>query len=344
MKRGEITTGTLVTLGFGVIVAISGFFAKSWFTDTRVELTSIKTVQSQNTQKNSQQDTDIAVFNTKIDILDIKTTRMENKVDLLLENQGLIYKEKMPKNSGFIEPTLTEDNYLLGSSPLPQIVLQESGDWSMFAPKFEPQRKKFETYNCTSFNTLDCIQRLLKRLGIDENYSDRFTGITAGTKEGGNDPHTVAEALRKNGLIPEDLLPFSDNLKNLDEYYSFKGADEAKCRKAGLAWLDRFEFGHEYVFHPSDTNKQEKMMEALKYSPLGVSVDAWNEYEGVYIKDQGARDNHWTVCVVGFVKDKYWIIDDSYLAGGNNFKKLAWNYDFGWAKRYHISKKKTDAE
>ena len=245
-------------------------------------------------------------------------------------------------NTGFIEPILTEDNYLLGSSPLPQIILREDGNWISYAPKFEPQRKQFETFNCTGFNTIDCIQRLLQRLGIDENYSDRFLGKIAGTKEPGNDPHTVAEAIRKNGLIPEDMLPFSDNLQNVDEYYSFKGANETECRKAGLAWLDRFSFGHEYVFHPSDTNKQDKMVEALKYSPLACSVDAWNERDGIYYKDKGTKDNHWTVCVVGYIKSKYWLIDDSYLADGNNIKKLDWNYDFNFCKRYHIEVKKKE--
>ena len=235
----------------------------------------------------------------------------------------------------------------MGASPLPRIVLQESGDWSMFAPKFEPQRKQFETFNCVSFNTIDCVQRLIQRLtGNEENYSDRFLGLAAGTTYGGNDPKTVAEALRKNGLIPEDLLPFSDNLKTLEEYYSFKDSDENECRGWGRKWLKKWDFGYEFVFNSDVPDKPERMMEALKYSPLGVSVAAWNydSEKDLFVKDKTERSNHWTVCVIGYKENEYWLIDDSYLEGESNLKKLSWNYSFDYAMRYFLKKKETDQE
>ncbi|MCF7836024.1 MAG: hypothetical protein K9M15_02790 [Candidatus Marinimicrobia bacterium] len=244
---------------------------------------------------------------------------------------------KNKKQYGFIEPVIEEDHFILGAdNSLPRYVINPSGDWSEYVT-FEPQRKQFETYNCTAFGTIKCVQILLNKLGEDSNFSDRFLGVCAGTKAGGNDPHTVAQAIRHNGLIPETMLPFSSDLQTIDEYYSFKGADENKCRKEGLKWLDRYSFGHEWVFN-GKTDKA-KMIDSLRYSPLGVSVCAWRKQGDLYVKWKNETDNHWTVAVVGYEKDKYWLIADSYLDDGEPIKKLAWDYPFQYCKRYNISKK-----
>lgn len=241
----------------------------------------------------------------------------------------------MNKNTGFVKPKIRKDHYVLGGGMLPEEILQPDGNWSNFLPDFEPQNKKFETYNCTGFNTLNAIETILRRLGIEENYSDRWLGIIAGTKYPGNDPHIVAEAIRKYGLIPESMLPFTEDLESIDEYYSFKGGDREACYKAGQEWLERFDFGHEWVFN-GGKDKQEKMIEALKCSPLGVSVYAWKKRNGLYIKPKGGEDNHWTLNIVGVKEKEYWLIDDSYLDDGNSLKYLDWNYDFGFCKRYSI--------
>ena len=98
-------------------------------------------------------------------------------------------------------------------------------------------------------------------------------------------------------------------------------------------WLTEYTFMHEWVFK-GGSDKQERMMEALKYSPLGVSVVGWRQKDGLYVKYPGERDQHWTD-VVGYEKDKHWIIYDSYPPF---IKHLAWDYDFGFAKRYHVER------
>lgn len=244
----------------------------------------------------------------------------------------------MKNNYGFIAPKIYEDHFILGASnSLQTDIINPSGDWSEYVT-FEPQRKQFETYNCTAFGTIKCIEILLKRMGIDSNDSERFTGIMAGTKSGGNDPHTVAQAIRHNGLIKEELLPFSSDLQDINEYYSFNGADEAKCKAEGLKWLDKYSFGHEWCFK-GKTDKA-KMMDSLRMSPLGVSVCAWRKQGDLYVKGKNERDNHWTVAVVGYEKDKYWLIADSYLDDGEPIKKLAWDYNFSYCKRYSINRTK----
>lgn len=241
---------------------------------------------------------------------------------------------------GFIAPVITEDNYVLGAGMVPKVVIKPDGDWTNIPDK-EDQNKKFETYNCTSFNTLNRIEQLEYLLtGKWPNYSDRFVGIIAGTKPPGNDPHTVAEAIRKYGLVPEEMLPFSDDLENVDEYYSFKGGDEVACYKAGQEWLKKWEFMHEYVFTHT-TPKEEipkRILESLKYSPLGISVTAWEMADLIYI-DGGLPNNHWTGLVKG-VPNVKWIANDSY---DPYLKDLDWNYKFSFCKRYFLKIRTTPA-
>ncbi len=238
----------------------------------------------------------------------------------------------MKKNLGYIAPVPDPKLYLAGvNSKLPKVVLQPDRDWSKSAPKFEPQCQKFETYNCASFNTLNPIETIFKRLGIDDNYSDRWVGIIAGTDpaRGGNSPVTVAEAIRKNGLIPESMLPWGDYLENVGEYYSFKGADEVACRKAGQEWLDTWEFGYEVV--PLDANS---IKEALLYSPLGVAVNAWRKEGDLYSSTVGEGSNHWTMII-----RPQWLIEDSYIDDGTPLKNLTPDYPFGFILRYHLALK-----
>lgn len=234
---------------------------------------------------------------------------------------------------GFIAPKIEKENYIFGDANVPQVVLQENSDWTDFLPEKEKQSINFETFNCVSFGTLSAIEAIIFRLYKEKvNYSDRFVGIMAGTKEGGNDPHTVAEAIRKYGLIPEKMLPFSDDLKNISEYYSFKGADKEKCLQAGQSWLAKYDFKHEYVFSPSEPieEKIKKIILTLKFSILGVSVDAWNMDErGVYIKI--GQENHWTLA---YNQKQFTGVFDTY----EPFLKQA-EQNFSYVKRFYIKKK-----
>lgn len=245
----------------------------------------------------------------------------------------------MKAYTGFIAPIDDGTHWKLGVSGLPYVTLQSDGDWTADLTIGEYQNKRgIETYNCVGFNTLKCIQELIwKQYGIKVNFSDRWVGIIAGTsaEKGGNDPHTVAEAIRKNGLIPEEMLPFSDDLKDAQEYYSFKGADEKACREEGKKWLETYGFGHEDVFTPSQP-KDEKinnMMVALKSSPLGISVYAWTTNDkGIYISI--GQPNHWTS--VRNQKDITGVFD-SY----DPFLKSV-DQDYLYCKRYSITKKKVE--
>lgn len=243
--------------------------------------------------------------------------------------------------TGYIPATIQADHYILGGTGdniVPKVVLSPTGQWT--PPPFEAQsRNGIETNSCTGYGLLNCVEILGKQQGFDFNLSERFMALIAGTdpRKGGNDPHTVAEALRHYGAIAEADLPFDDTIKTPEEFYSFKGNDEKTCRDTGEQFTEAWDFMHTWVYSGFVGNKQELMMEALKYSPLGVAGPAWfyNPDTGLFYSPQGQGANHWFT-IIGYVEGKYWIIDDSYLYGGEPLKHLEWDFDFACAKRYHF--------
>lgn len=237
-------------------------------------------------------------------------------------------------NYGFIKPKIDSTHYVLGGSPVPMKVIQEDGNWETAMVQKDIQRLSFDTYNCTSFGTLKQIQTYLSCVfGDYTNYSDRWVGIIAGTKPPGNDPQKVYEAIRKYGLIPEEMLPFSEDLTSVEEYYSFKGADKEACYAEGLKWLEKYTLLHEWVFSPDQPldEKINNMKVALKYSPLCLAVYAWAQDEkGVYIRL--GDDTHWTFM---YSYDDLERIMDSYeplLKGADQ--------EIFYCKRIHIEIKK----
>ena len=92
----------------------------------------------------------------------------------------------------------------------------------------------------------------------------------------------------------------------------------------------RYTFGYEKVSgHP------EVIKEALKSSPLGVAVYAWQEEGDYYVRPEGYPDVHYCV-LYGYEDGKFWKIFDSYEG---NLKKLVWDFKFNIVNRYYIEKK-----
>lgn len=244
-----------------------------------------------------------------------------------------------PKNYGYIPDKIEDHHYLFGSGQLGGQILQLTGQWDAFLPADEFQyRNGLETYNCTGFGTNHATATLFKRLfSNDFNKSERFIGIVAGTSGSGNSPHTVAEAIRINGFIEEFSLPFSPDIQTLEEYYAPKPPTPSLTQE-GLQWLQQYTFGHDWVFsdNTDPARNRELMKKALQYSPLGVSVFAWQQNsDGLYVSQD--YQNHW-VTLYGYEDGKYWKIFDSY---DSTHKQLVWEFNFGVAKRYVVQKKTT---
>jgi len=91
---------------------------------------------------------------------------------------------------GFIPDVIYPEDYVFGSGQLRSEMLQPGGQWDEYLPSDELQKRNgLETMNCTVYGTLNCLEILLKRkYGIDENFSERYVGIAAGTTTAGNSP------------------------------------------------------------------------------------------------------------------------------------------------------------
>src|SRR3990167_2145732 len=233
----------------------------------------------------------------------------------------------MLKNYGLKIDEIKAEDYIFGSSPLPFEILEESGDWTNSLPSKEAQNLNgIEPYACVAFTVLNCIEILIKRKYVEEvNYSDRFLAAVSGTKEGGNSAQIVCEFLRKVGVVPEELWPFGKDIDTFDKFYS---PIPPKLYELAKEFNEKWEFKHEFV--PSDNKK---IKEALKCSPLAISVVAWFENGGVYFQPTGLKDNHLTML---FKIDKYKTVFDSYDPFIKNYEL---NTTHLVIKRFWIKKK-----
>ena len=241
------------------------------------------------------------------------------------------------KNYGYILDKIKPEDYIYGSLNFSADLLQPDGQWDLFLPESEIQRtENYDTYNCTGFGTLNCLEFLFKRLfGETRNWSERYVGIAAGTDPalGGNSPHKVIETIRKDcGLLDDYVLPM-DKANTIEEYYS-PDPIPWLMKMNGRKFIDEYEIKHDWIFGQFRIhNKKEVMKDALRFSPLGMAVYAWAK-DGLYIRPEGKEDNHWVV-IYGFEEGKYWKCFDSY---DNTIKFLDWEYEFFAGKRYRIAK------
>ena len=161
-------------------------------------------------------------------------------------------------------------------------------------------------------------------LKSDVDWSERYVSTLAGTTRNGNSPHKVAETIRKYGLVPEELMPFSAEVDTWEEFYDMEMARGLKAR--GRKW--GYEFQHAWLGDGS-------VSAALKVSPVGVAVWAWayDASRNRYVTPEGVDTvNHWCL-VVGETEDS-WVILDSYEPF---IKYLDKDFRFKMAKIYRIT-------
>lgn len=234
------------------------------------------------------------------------------------------------KNYGFVAPEeITSDQYVLGGlSKLPKTILKPDGDWSAFYPRYEPQfNEHFDSYGCTVWGTENAIETLIKFLVNEErNYSERYIYNIAEVVPPGADPHYIAETIREYGLVPDDALPMTPSY---EEFTQPKPMDP-KLIALGRSW--EYSLGHEWVWKTNQSKdaRLAKIKEALQYSPLGVSVTAWQKEGDMYV-DGGMPNTHW--CVLGAVRENGYEIFDSY---DQSVKILSFDHNIQFCKRYAL--------
>ena len=132
-----------------------------------------------------------------------------------------------------IEPVAKED-WIFGVSAIDNDIKVANGDWKPYLPTNEKQRRGFESMSCTNFSSTTAVEILITRLirlkmvsvsnlkwlqdskYLDDNgnvnFSDRYDAIVSNTNPAwGNSLKAVAEAKRIHGMIPEKMLPWTDD-------------------------------------------------------------------------------------------------------------------------------------
>jgi hypothetical protein len=248
----------------------------------------------------------------------------------------------MPKSYGFQPPVIDEqkDWFFKGANTqLAGEPLAPDGQWTKYLPAAESQiaRGIRDTNACTNFGTLKALAILFMRLHASpRDWAERFAAIVSKTDPRyGNDPQSAIEGPRKNGLIAQSFLPFPPDM-TVEEFYT-PNPMTVELLAEGQKFLQSYKLGHEWVGRNDTVLKIELMIEALKYSPLGVSVVAWHQdKDGIYYFPEGSIANHWT-CIYGYEYGKYWLVFDSDDTT-RTFKKLRWDCKFTYVKRYSIEK------
>lgn len=231
---------------------------------------------------------------------------------------------------GLIKEPITPEQHIFGSASINSI-LQLDGQWDDFLPTYEPQFEPgFDTDGCSVWGTLNTLEILVYRLtGQKPNYSERYNYILTPVSPPGQNPHLVAECVRKYGVIDNVDLPMADSFADFTQpnpmltQWLLKGRD----------WLEVHAMTHDWLWDDTPLSldqKHEAITLALKFSPVSVSVTAWNEQDGVYV-DLGLPNNHWCVCY-GY-NELGWKIFDSY---DQTEKIYSFTSNIEMAKKYSI--------
>lgn len=234
-------------------------------------------------------------------------------------------------NYGFFRNVIDQASYEFSQDKLPRKVLQPTGSWGEFLPTYEPQfGGDWDTDGCTLWGTQNAIEILDRRIfGESSNYAERFNYNLIPIHPPGSDPDLVAENIRHFGMIPNTELPMTIS------YEEFLTPDPMtpELLAEGKGWLAKREFKHEWLWksEPSLEVKRRIMKEALLYSPVGVSVSAWQKNDQGLFVDMGRPNNHWCVCF-GFDGDNP-LIFDSY---DQSVKTLSADHRIERAKSFYL--------
>lgn len=165
-------------------------------------------------------------------------------------------------------------------------------------------------------------------------FSDAFVAINSGTTRQGNSLKAPVDAIRKQGIIPKELLPLLPTM-TWEEYHDPKRITQA-FRDLGAEFARRFTINYEQVFdlHFADV---------LYNDTISVAGYAWTKpVNGEYPKS----DNPPNHAFMAFKTPKYFIFDN-YVdpVDGDFIKKLAPDYRFlEYGYRIFISRENTEAK
>lgn len=247
------------------------------------------------------------------------------------------------KYQSFKYPEIKEEDRTYGAA-ISGEVLRGGGDWRPFTPPDENQNiRGIESSACyveAQQASIASIQEEQFDI-LDQNYSARFNALLSGGDESGGDPLKGALSIKKDGLIPQKMMDFGDDIQSWLDFHSWKGVDKDKCIQEGKNEASQWEKKYKIVAEKEDSleSKYANLREDLKRAPVPMSVSAWFERDGKYYKPKGMRDNHLVEAL--YVDEKNQItIRDTYSP---YIKVLEANTDFDFAM-YWILRKKSPQE
>lgn len=120
-------------------------------------------------------------------------------------------------------------------------------------------------HNCVTFSALNILETLyFFQTKQHRNFSDRFTAYMSGTTPNGNYLWKVADSIRKDGLIDEELWPAPNAQPSWSEYYKTPPIESINKAKE---FLNDWQINYEFI----DFTK-ESLMHHLKQSPIQVVI------------------------------------------------------------------------
>lgn len=172
-------------------------------------------------------------------------------------------------NTGLIN-NFSENIWLGGT--IPDVVINESGDWLDYDVTHEKQKDPIETMACVTFSLNNNLEIQHNFKGIDLNLSDRFSAKMNDTQMNGNTFERVADAARKIGVVPESLYPNSPKAQTWAEYY--RAISQEIINKAV-----KVDFNYEIIARTNDFEAQ--LQKYLKQCPLWITIYSPNPNHAV---------------------------------------------------------------
>jgi len=259
----------------------------------------------------------------------------------------------MKNNTGFIKELPKIEDYIAGEATgIDYFVRVPSNNWTPWLPKEEKQKKKQreDTKSCVTFSGLNCIETQLNWMidrGIIEieamnflyqngyivdgkvNFSDRYNAILSGTTDKGNYLTKVAKSFRRDGLIPESMLPYPEGI-TFEEYHGAEITDEMK--EMGKKFLEHFAVQYEWVKFPQ--SKDGNIKENMRQAPLWIAAGVCPGWSTKDIIPACNRSSGHATMLFNVADEQYYEDFDHY----NPFKKkLAIDYKLSFIMKVLIT-------
>lgn len=240
----------------------------------------------------------------------------------------------------FIYPEIKKDDRRYAGISGSEI--NSKGDWSDFLPPFEDQNVAgVESSACYVEGNQAVVATLKEYIyGIlDENNSARFNALLSKGTSTGGDPLKAGYSIKTDGLIPQSMMDWH-GVNSWEYFHSWNGVDKAQCLVKGQQEAIQWDKKYYILSEKNDPLevKYNNLRQALKRSPVALSVYAWIERNGKYYKPQGARDTH-LVMAIGLTDKNEIIIRDTYKP---YIKILEANTDFDFSMYWILRKKSTE--